>query len=173
MLVLPKRTEEAVLTTPSVEVRQVDSPAYIEALVTLAQAAHLESRFSYIKFSPDKVRKIAMRALKSPKNSVIFLATGPSGPMGAAHCSVGEFYIGEGERIATIHVMGVPKRNAHGLASGKASLMLMNKIKAWAKDNNTTEILFYLTNGDIAGSNRSFAEKAGFGNIGGNFVFEC
>ncbi|MEM7241512.1 MAG: hypothetical protein AAF429_04950 [Pseudomonadota bacterium] len=45
MLVLPKRTEEAVLATASVEIRQVDSPAYIEALVTLGKVVFDESRF--------------------------------------------------------------------------------------------------------------------------------
>lgn len=73
-------------------------------IVHMAKESHAESRFSYIEFAPEKVQAIAERAIADPKRHAVMMAWQDEMPVGFAYCSVGEYHIGTGALVTTIHV---------------------------------------------------------------------
>ncbi|MCD1634735.1 hypothetical protein K7H91_13235 [Martelella mediterranea] len=63
--------------------------ADIRSVVALAEAAHAESRFSYISFSSVKVEAIVARIVARPEQSACILAMRGSDVVGMLWCSVG------------------------------------------------------------------------------------
>jgi hypothetical protein len=91
-----------------------------ESIVGLAREAHALIRFGYIPFSEAKVRKIVEKALLSPKRQGILLAYKGDTLVGGAFCSVGEYHIGTGTLLTTIHNINVAQTTrAVGLAAAK------------------------------------------------------
>lgn len=96
----------------------------LEGLVKLARVAHAESRFSYIAFAPQKVETIAQKALADTKRHGIMLCSDHGQLVGAVYCSVGEYHIGTGTLVTTIHNINVLPEKRHGLSGGKIALGL-------------------------------------------------
>ncbi len=142
----------------------------IPALVALAQEAHEESRFSYIRFSPEKVRKIALTALKDTKRHGLFLAEKEEKPVGFAYCSVGEYHIGEGTLIATIHNVNVSRSVRGRLGGGRVALGLFNGIHSWAKARGAAEVLLHVTSGIDLARMHKFAKRNGYRIIGASYA---
>jgi len=87
----------------------VSDRADIPKIVDLAREAHAESRFGYIPFRADKVRKIAERAIADEKRHAVMLAEKDGAPVGFAYCSVGEYHIGTDVLLTTIHNINVSR----------------------------------------------------------------
>ena len=157
-------------TSAAIAFRIVDNERDIPALVQLAQEAHEESRFSYMRFSPDKVRKIAKSALKDPKRNAVMLAHKGKTPVGFAYCSVGEYHIGEGALITTIHNMNVSRSVRAGLSGGRVALGLFKGIETWSAARGAKEVLFHVTSDvDLARAHK-LAKRIGYKFIGGSYV---
>lgn len=142
----------------------------IPYLIDLAKEAHSESRFGYIPFSGDKVRKIALGAFKDTKRHAAMLAFKGDVPVGFAYCSVGEYHIGQGVLLTTIHNMNVSRSIRSTLSGGRVALGLFKGIETWSKARGAQEILFHVTSDvDLARSHK-LAKRIGYKFIGGSYA---
>ncbi|AQZ51015.1 hypothetical protein Mame_01666 [Martelella mediterranea DSM 17316] len=84
--------------------------ADIRPAVALAEAAHVECRFSCIPFSPAKLEAIIARIVARPAQSAYILAMRGSDVVGMLWCTVGEYHIGSDVLLTTIHNVAKPLR---------------------------------------------------------------
>jgi hypothetical protein len=150
--------------------RVADSAGDIPAIVHLAREAHAESRFRDISFSEEKVRKLARRAMDDPKRHAVMLSHRHGEPVGFLYCSVGEYHIGTGVLIATIHNMNVARSRRHSLSGGRIFLGLLSGAKSWAVARGAREILLHVTSGVELERVHRTAKRSGLRFIGGNYV---
>jgi len=142
----------------------------IPYLIDLAREAHSESRFGYIPFSVDKVRKIALGAFKDTKRHAVMLASRGEVPVGFAYCSVGEYHIGEGVLLTTIHNMNVSRSIRSSLSGGRVALGLFKGIETWSKARGAQEILFHVTSDVSLARSHKLAKRIGYKFIGGSYA---
>lgn len=142
----------------------------LPAIVALAREAHEESRFSYIPFSEAKVRKIALGAFKDQKRHAVMLATKGDTPVGFVYCSAGEYHIGEGVLLTTIHNMNVSRAVRSSLSGGKIAMGLFKGVETWSQARGVKETLFHVTSGiDLARAHK-LAKRIGYKFVGGSYV---
>ena len=156
--------------TSNVSFSHVKSALDIPDLVLLAREAHEESRFSYIPFSEEKVFQIAMKALEDPARHGGFLARSKGEPVGFAYCTIGEYHIGTGALLTTVHSMGVSQTTRKRLMGGKVALGLFQGVRSWSKDRGAQEVLLHFTTGVGTARSAKLARKLGFQLIGGSYV---
>lgn len=148
----------------------VEDSRDLPELLHLAREAHEEGRFNYIAFSPEKVRKIAQRAMADPKRRAVMLARRGNDPVGFAYCSAGEYHIGKGALITTIHNINVSRHVRASLSGGRVALGLFKGVETWSKARSAREVLFHVTSDvDLARSHK-FAKRMGFQFIGGSYA---
>lgn len=153
-----------------VRFRMANAATDIPALVELARQAHAESRFGYISFSETKVRKIVTNALKDEKRHGIMVALRGDDLVGAASCSVGEFHIGTGVLLTTIHNINVKREQRTKLSGGRAALGLFKGIETWSKARGAKEILFHVTSGVDLARVHKLAKRMKYQFVGGNYA---
>lgn len=87
--------------------RVAASNSDIASLVNVAHKAHSETRFSHIPFNVDKAVKVAQAAIAKKDPALIILAERDGEAVGFIYCMVGEYYIGSGVLVATVHSFSV------------------------------------------------------------------
>lgn len=98
------------------------------------------------------------------------LATINDEPVGFTYCSVGEYHIGEGVLLTTIHNMNVTRSVRASLAGGRVALGLFKGVETWSKARGGKEVLFHVTSGvDLARAHK-LAKHIGFEFVGGSYV---
>lgn len=142
----------------------------VEDIVYLAGRAHAESRFSYITFAPNKVRSIFEIAISNPKKHAIFLASKNQNPIGFAYCSVGEYHIGVGSLVTTIHNINVIKEVRHSFRGGRVAIGLFRGVESWSRARSSQEILFHVTSGVDLERTHKFIKKIGYKFVGGSYA---
>lgn len=147
----------------------VSSDRSIEDLVFLAERAHSESRFSYISFAPEKVRAIAKRALNDPKRHAIMMCRRDSAPIGFLYCSVGEYHIGTGTLLTTVHNLNILREIRNTLLGGRVSLSLLRGVYTWSQSRAAAEILFHVTSDVEIPRTHKLMKRLGYQFIGGNY----
>lgn len=152
--------------------RLVGSKQDIPAVIELARQAHEESRLGYIPFSVAKTQKIAENAIKYPTRHAVMLALKAEQPVGLLYCSVGEYHIGEGVLLATIHNINVLKSVRSSLGGGRAALGLLRGATQWAKARNARELLLHATSDVELSRLHKLTKKAGFKFVGGSYAKE-
>lgn len=148
----------------------LSSSDVMEDIVFLAEQSHNESRFSYISFAPEKVRAIAERALANPKRHGVMLCRDNGAPVGFAYCSVGEYHIGTGTLVTTIHNLNVLRDIRHSLNGGRVALGLLKGIDSWSRARSSAEILFHMTSGVELERSHKFIKRLGYRLIGGSYA---
>lgn len=139
-------------------------------IVKLAAMAHEESRFRYIPFNPDKVRKIARSAFKDQKRHAVMIAEQHGQAVGFVYCSIGEYHIGSDVLLTTIHNMNVSRSVRSSLSGGKIALGLFRGVETWSQARGAKEILFHVTSDvDLARAHK-LAKRIGFKFVGGSYV---
>ena len=138
----------------------------------LAQEAHDESRFHYISFNPDKVRKIARAAFRSQKRHAVMIAEKHGQAVGFVYCSVGEYHIGSDVLLTTIHNMNVSRTVRSSLSGGKIALGLFRGVETWSQARGAKETLFHVTSDVNLSQAHKLAKRIGYKLIGGNYVKE-
>ncbi|UWP90182.1 hypothetical protein [Aliiroseovarius crassostreae] len=142
----------------------------IPKIVDLAREAHAESRVGYIPFSAEKVQKIALTAISDDKRHAVMLAEKHGVPVGAAYCSVGEYYIGTDVLLTTIHNINVSRDVRMTLSGGRVAMGLFRGIETWSQARGAQEILFHVTSDiDLARAHK-LAKRMGFQFIGGSYA---
>ena len=142
----------------------------MEDIVFLAEQAHAESRFSYITFAPEKVRAIAERAISDPKRHAVMLCWDGPRPVGFVYCSVGEYHIGVGTLVTTIHTLNGLKDFRHSLKGGRVALGLLNGVVSWSRARSSSEVLFHVTSDVELGRTHKFIKRLGYRFIGGSYA---
>lgn len=158
------------VTPVSIQFRLVKDETDLPQLIELAKEAHQESRFRAIDFSADKVRKTALSALKNPKRHGVMLAERQGQPVGFAHCSIGEYHIGTGALLATIHNINVRRDVRCGLGGGRIALGLFKGIETWSQARGAQEVLLHVTSGSHLAQAHKLAKRIGFTLIGGSYA---
>ena len=142
----------------------------MDDIIFMAQRSHEESRFSYITFAPGKVRAIAEKALADPKRHAVMMAWIDQRPVGFAYCSIGEYHIGTGTLVTTIHNINVLREFRHGLRGGRVALGLFRGVETWSKARSSAEILFHVTSDVDLGRTHKFIKRIGYRFIGGSYA---
>ena len=142
----------------------------MDDIVFLARRAHEESRFSYIEFAPHKVRAIAERAISDPKRHAAMMAWDGGKPVGFAYGSIGEYHIGTGTLVTTIHNINVLSEVRHSLRGGRVALGLFRGIETWSKARSSKEILFHVTSDVDLSRTHKFIKRLGYRFIGGSYA---
>lgn len=142
----------------------------IEEIVFLARRAHEESRFSYIKFAPEKVRAIAESALQATDRHGVFMAWSDGAPVGFAYCSLGEYHIGIGTLVTTIRNICVLPEERHRLGGGKVAIGLFKGVESWSRARGSKEILIHVTSDVDLGRTDKFVQRLGYRCIGGSYA---
>lgn len=155
---------------PRLTFGEIKDMQVIDDIIFLAQKAHEESRFSYITFAPDKVREIAERAISDPKRHGAMMAWDDGKPVGFVYCSVGEYHIGTGTLLTTIHNINVLKDVRRGLRGGRVALGLFRGVETWSKARGSNEILFHVTSDVGLGRTHKFIKRLGYRFIGGSYA---
>jgi hypothetical protein len=142
----------------------------IESIIELARLSHAESRFGYIPFSGDKVRKVVEKALENEKRQGVFFAYKGEVLVGFAYCSIGEYHIGTDVLLTTIHNINVAKDVRHKLDGGRVALGLFKGIESWSQARGAKEVLFHVSSGIDLGRAHKLAKRMGFTFIGGSYA---
>jgi hypothetical protein len=163
-------TRKRPLSLAKLQFRMANAATDIPALIELAREAHTESRFGYIPFSEAKVRKIVATALKDEKRHGIMVVLRGDDLVGAASCSVGEFHIGTGVLLTTIHNINVKRKERASLSGGRVALGLFKGIETWSKARGAEEILFHVTSGVDLARIHKLAKRMGYQFVGGSYA---
>ncbi|GFE49044.1 hypothetical protein So717_07970 [Roseobacter cerasinus] len=89
--------------------------------------------------------------------------------LGCCYCSIGDYFIGEGARIASVNTICVDQGAANGLLGGKVALRLTKGIEVWARSRRSTHILYHVTSGIKIRQADEFFRKIGMKQIGGSY----
>jgi len=90
--------------------------------------------------------------------------------VGAAWATAGEYFIGEGEVLATVHFIAVDTDFCGRLLSAKVFLRLVSSIRAWAKTRGASRLLIHVTTGHELATTDRLLKAAGMNLIGGAYV---
>lgn len=148
----------------------VKDTQWTRELVSLAKRTHEDSRFAYIAFSPTKVERTIERALADPRRHGLMVCRAGTSAVGAAHCSVGEYHVGTGTLVTTIHVISVHPEVRQSLLSGKVALGLVAGIETWSAARGAVEIFLHVTSGIGLERSHRLAKRIGFECIGGSYA---
>ena len=148
----------------------LDESAKIADIVFLARRAHEESRFSYITFAPEKVEAIAKRALADPNRHAALMCRDGAAPVGFLYASVGEYHIGTGTLMTTVHNLNVLSEVRHTLKGGRVSLGLLKGLDRWSRARGASEVLFHVTSDVETGRTHKFIRRLGYKLIGGSYA---
>lgn len=91
-------------------------------------------------------------------------------PAGFAYCSIGEYYIGTGTLVTTIHTINVLREVRHGLRGGRAALGLFRGVETWSNARSSKEILFHVTSDIDLKRTHKFIKRLGYRFIGGSYA---
>lgn len=152
--------------------RHVSDASDMSAILRLARDAHQQSRFRDIPFSEEKATKIVEKALLDRKRHGILLALKGDVAVGGLHCSVGEYFIGTGTLIATIHNINIASNVGSTMLSGRTTLGLLTGARTWAKARGAKEILLNVTSGKDLERTHKLMKRLGFEFVGGNYAAE-
>ena len=150
--------------------RIVDDEADLPALVVLARAAHAESRLREVPFSEDKVRRLARRAIEDPRRHAVMLARRGDEPAGFLYCSVGEYFIGTGALLATVHNLNVAREHRRRLGGGRIAMGLLNGARTRAVARGAAELSVHVSSGVEAARTDALLRRLGFAATGGNYA---
>lgn len=142
----------------------------LEELISLTRTAHEESRLSYITFDPRKVEAIVRRAVIDTKRHGIMMCYEDDRAVGVAYCTIGEYHIGAGTLVTTIHNINVLPEKRRGLSGGKVALGLIRGVETWSQARNAKEIFFHVTSGVHLGRTHKFVRRLGYQFVGGSYA---
>lgn len=171
MFKVDKLSDRHVAQTPSaLSFALITSMESLDAVMYLAKRSHEESRFSYIAFSHQKVKSIVERVLGDPKRHAIMICYEKQKPIGFVYCSIGEYHIGIGTLLTTIHNINVLKEVRHTLKGGRAVLGLLKGVDSWSRARSSKEILFHVTSDIELSRTHKFIKRMGYRFIGGSYA---
>ncbi|WP_299771251.1 hypothetical protein [uncultured Tateyamaria sp.] len=142
----------------------------LAGILALAHEAHHESRFQNICFSVEKATRLAIDAFENPKQNGVMVALRGNKQVGFAHCSVGEYFIGTGALLTTVHVLYVSQQVRQSLAGGRCFLGLLAGLESWSRNRGSSQLLLHVTGGIEANRTSRSLARTGYAPVGSNFA---
>jgi len=97
-------------------------------------------------------------------------AAGDGALAGFAYVQAGEYFLSEGDLVATVLTLNVARDLARTPLGGRVALRLVAAVRQWAGARGCTHLLVHATGGiDPSGTDR-FLRRCGFKVVGGNYV---
>ena len=87
--------------------------------------------------------------------------------LGGLYCSVGEYFIGTGTLIATIHNINISSDIKGSILRGKVAMGLLTGAKTWTKTRGAHEIMLNVTSGEDLETTHRLMKRLGFEFVGG------
>ena len=142
----------------------------LEPALTLAEAAHRESRFGYIPFDREKTRRVVEQALAQDRRHLISVVEVGGRVEGFVFASTGEYIFGSGALIVTINTIYTSQELRGSLLGGKAAVGLFGAVRRWAAGIGAVEVLLHATSGIEGERVGRVVRRLGFQAVGGSFA---
>lgn len=139
----------------------------------LTKEAHRMSFFKGVPFDEDKVYSIVEKSISNRATNGIMLAGNTLGLKGAAFCSVGEYIIGSGVLLTTIHGIYVVNEARNSLLSGRVALGLLKGVETWSAARSSIGIWMHATSGIDNERADKLAHRSGYFPAGQTFFKKC
>jgi hypothetical protein len=142
-----------------------------EAARALCRALHGRTVFGSILFSDRKFDKAAAQVLpNSGGNSVALAAELNDKLVGLTWASAGEYFIGEGVMLTTVHMIAVDTETLSPFRRAKTFLRLIEGVRRWAVARNAGTVLVHVTAGVGLSVTDRLLRTAGASRIGGSYL---
>lgn len=135
----------------------------------VVQAYHDESRFAHIPFSARKFSRMYIKAISQLERTIVLYAWYKGRAIGVIHSTIGEYYLGDGGRFATILGIYVSRDVRSSVLGGRVAIRLLRSASEWAKNQGAEEITLYATSGLRARSVDGTLRRLGFLTLGGSY----
>ncbi len=141
-----------------------------EAVRALARQLHDNTVFADIKFSDAKFDRIFDRCLAKSRFTTVLVAELTGRIIGLAWITAGEFHLGEGEILTTVHALGIDESLNGSLLAGKAFLRLVQGVRKWGNMRGAKRTLIHVTTGINMKATDRLMRAAGAKCVGGGYV---
>lgn len=139
-------------------------------LLYLAKEDHLSSIFGSIPFSEKKFDAMLSKTLD--KKAIGLVAKIDNEIVGFSYASIGEYFIGKQDKVATVMVLYTSKKIKKTLVRGKVFFRLFKALEQIAKKEDVSYLLTHVTSGVNIKASDTFFRKIGGKTIGGNYLFK-
>lgn len=167
---LKKADKSAKQNQPELKAYRASSRDEIQLVREAAHEFHAESRYGHIPFSEEKFVRACVRALRDPSSNLSVYVRYGDETVGLLHAGVGDYYLGQGGRMATIYAMYVPKKFRGTFLGGKVGLKLIRMASDWAKAQGAEELHIHATSGIDPERTDKLLTRLGFKTYGGSYV---
>lgn len=166
---LLRRDSDGSTVSESFRTYRATSPEEILLIRDIVIEAHNEGRYSQITFSEKKFIRAFTRAISSPADTLSLYVRHKERTVAIINVGVGDYYLGEGGRIATIYAFYVSSKIRSTLLGGRIAVRLLRIASEWARDHGAFELHIHSTSGLTPRRTDRFLRKLGFDTFGGNY----
>jgi hypothetical protein len=131
---------------------------------------HERSVFSDISLSDRKLAALEVQARNPQPHECVLVAEIDGRVVGLAACSAGEYLLGEGSVLTTVHMIGVDTDSCGPVRSAKVFVKLMRGIAAWSKTRGARQILVHVSTGNALKQTDRLIRAGGGLCIGGSYL---
>lgn len=142
----------------------------IANVLDIVKEYHAESRYAHIPFSEKKFTTFCARMKRHPEDTIGLYVQYNGQTVGVLSAGIGEYYLGDGGRMATIYGLYVSQKIRGSFLGGKIGLRLVRMAIDWAKSQKTEEIHIQATSGIDPKRTDKMLSRVGFKTYGGNYV---
>ncbi len=136
----------------------------------LVRRQHQRTIFADIPFSEVKLEALVQKARHPMPNQCLIVAEARGRIVGAAWCSAGEYLIGEGALMTTVHLLAVDAERCGPYLSAKVFLRLLRGVRLWSDSIKATHVLVHVTTGTAIKATDRLLRATGAKFIGGGYV---
>ena len=141
-------------------------------LYSLALEGHGDSVFRSVPFSVQKFNNAFDRVLDSTQPVIALVAEFQQQIIGFIYATTGEYFMGTGDHIVSVHGLYLQRSLRITLLGGKVGLKLVTALLQWAKKQSVSYVLFHVTLGQHQQSCDRFFRKLGMTTLGGNYAIK-
>lgn len=152
------------------EIFRATSQEEILRIRDIAHEFHAESRYAHLPFSEKKFIRAFSKGISNPHDTLAVYVRYGDETIAVLNAGVGDYYLGEGGRMATIYVMYVSAKYRGSLLGGKVGLKLIRMVTDWAKTQGAEELHIHATSGIDPQRTDKLLSRLGFKTYGGNYV---
>ncbi|MEO9227542.1 MAG: hypothetical protein ABI216_01135 [Devosia sp.] len=175
MLPEPGLTLVSALPTPErrvndIEIVRATQQEEILLIKDIALEFHAESRYAHLPFSEPKFSRFFSKAISDPENTLALYVRCRDRTVAVLNAGVGDYYLGEGGRMATVYVMYVSAGIRGSLLGGRIGVRLLRMASEWARSESALELHIHSTSGIDAARTDKMLRRIGFKTYGGNYA---
>lgn len=142
----------------------------ILAIRDIAIEFHAESRYGHLPFSERKFIRFFSKAISNPNATLAIYVQHKGVTVGVLNAGIGDYYLADGGRMATVYVMYVSKTVRHSILGGRVGLKLLRIVSDWAKAQRAGELHIHATSGIEPERTEKLLRRVGFEGYGGNYA---